>query len=426
MKILWYELKKAVSPVGETSPVVFWRKNYGIQVNANGLNIDGKSVSKNHNTFWLMYQSNTDVMRCIEEKVQTAMKKGFELQKKQANGKMKLVEDDDFMTALGDTDELKKLFIMSLDIFGDLFIRRRRNIRKQVIWYEVLDTREVSVVTDAYLKPIRYIYRRVSPGSTTVENYNAEDIEHFKSGHNFSNPLFWTSVLSTLIYDVLGDEEANKTNYYYYLNDAVPSAVYILRENLSLADQNKTIENIQDTLKGSHNAGKSMISGAVKDVKTIQTPGGNLDDIEKRRYATEKVCAGLGVPRSILGYIYDVNYSNGDVQLKKFIENTIQPLERILEKIFTKLSQDFMWYSFVINSEHIDQLDQLSRIARDNVNSGLWTRNEAREYLGWDAIADDLANELTISSNMQLLDNLLLWEPDTPALDENWNPVITI
>ncbi len=80
-----------------------------------------------------MYQSNTDVMRCIEEKVQTAMKKGFELQKKQANGKMKLVEDDDFMTALGDTDELKKLFIMSLDIFGDLFIRRRRNIRKQVI-----------------------------------------------------------------------------------------------------------------------------------------------------------------------------------------------------------------------------------------------------------------------------------------------------
>jgi phage portal protein BeeE len=117
--------------------------------------------------------------------------------------------------------------------------------------------------------------------------------------------------------------------------------MYILRENLTLSDQKKTIEDIQDTLKGSHNAGKSMITGAVKDVKTIGTPNSNLDDIEKRRYATEKICAGLGVPRSILGYIEGVNYSNGDVQLKKFIENTIQPLERVLEKIFTALSQDF-------------------------------------------------------------------------------------
>lgn len=112
-----------------------------------------------------------------------------------------------------------------------------------------------------------------------------------------------------------------------------------------------------------------MITGAVKDVKTIGTPNSNLDDIEKRKYATEKICSGLGVPRSILGYIEDVNYSNGDVQFKKFIENTIQPLERVLEKIFTRLSQDFMGYNFVINSEHIDQLEQLSRVARDNVNA---------------------------------------------------------
>jgi hypothetical protein len=167
------------------------------------VNIDGKAISKNYNTYWLMYLSNTDIMRCIEEKIQTAMKKGYELQKKQANGKMKTVEDVDFVTALGDVDELKKLMIMALDIFGDLFIRRRRNIRGKVIGYEVLDTREMSVVTDAYLKPLRYIYRRVSPGSVNVETYMVEDIEHFKSGHNFSNPVFGTTALSTLVYDAL-------------------------------------------------------------------------------------------------------------------------------------------------------------------------------------------------------------------------------
>lgn len=163
-----------------------------------------------------------------------------------------------------------------------------------------------------------------------------------------------------------------------------------------------------------------MITDALKDVKPLTQTSTSTTDIENRKYNTEKICSGLGVPRSILGYIEDVNYSNGDVQLKKFIENTIQPLERVLEKIFTKLSQDFSGYEFVINSEHIDQLDQLSRIARDNVNMGIWTRNEAREYLGWDKIDDTLADEITVPSSVQLLDNLLLGEPtiETPT-DKN-------
>jgi hypothetical protein len=113
-----------------------------------------------------------------------------------------------------------------------------------------------------------------------------------------------------------------------------------------------------------------------------------------------------------------VNHSNGDSQFKKFIENTIQPLESLLEKIFTKLSKDdFLGFEFVINSDHIDQLQQLSGIARDNVTAGIWTRNEAREYLGWDRVVDDLADEITVPSTVQLLDNLLLGEPTIPVPD---------
>jgi len=198
----------------------------------------------------------------------------------------------------------------------------------------------------------------------------------------------------------------------------------VLADGLGSTEKDDAIAGIQATLKGSHNKGKSMITDAVKDIKPISVPTSSADDIERRKYNTEKICAGLGVPRSVLGYIEDVNYSNGDVQLKKFIENTIQPLERVLEKIFTKLSQDFSGFEFVINSEHIDQLQQLSAIARDNVNAGLWTRNEAREYLGWDKLTDELADELTIPSSVQLLDNLLLGEPTEPTpLDKDGNPV---
>lgn len=371
-----------------------------------------------------MYKHNTDVYRCIEEKIQTSMRKGYELQRvNSTDGKRKTTTDEKFTQALGDIDEMKTKIILNLELFSDVFIRRVRNVRG-VLRYEVLDTREVTIITDSDLKPIRYTYRRKSPGTLRMESYLAEDVEHFKSGHNFDNPLFGFTPLSTLIYDALGDDEARKVQYYWYLNDAVPSSLFVLAEGLGSNEKEDAITGIQATLKGSHNKGKSMITDAVKDIKPISVPTSSADDIERRKYNTEKICAGLGVPRSVLGYIEDVNYSNGDIQLKKFIENTIQPLERVLEKIFTKLSQDFSGFQFVINSEHIDQLEQLSRVARENVNSGLWTRNEAREYLGWDKVLDELADELTVPSSMQLLDNLLLGEPTEPTpLDKDGNPV---
>lgn len=230
---------------------------------------------------------------------------------------------------------------MNLELFGDVFIRRKRNVRG-VLGYEVLDTREVTVITDSDLVPVKYSYRRKTPGTLKMESYPAEDIEHFKSGHNFDNPLFGFTPLSTLVYDALGDDEARKVQYYWYLNDAVPSSLFVLADGLGDTEKEDAIANIQSTLKGSHNKGKSMITDSVKDIKPISVPTSSADDIERRKYNTEKICAGLGVPRTILGYVEDVNHANGESQLKKFIENTVQPLERQLEKIFTKLSQDFL------------------------------------------------------------------------------------
>lgn len=365
-----------------------------------------------------MYKTNTDIYRCIEEKIQTTMKKGWELHRiNKTDGKHTIAYDENFTNALGNIDELKKLIVISLDVFADVFIRKRRNVRGQVIGYEVLDTREVSVITDADLTPVRYTYRRKTPRTVSMESFEPENIAHFKTGHNWDNPIFGYTVLSTLIFDALGDDEASKVNYYWYANDAVPSSLFVLKDTLCDEDKAQAIENIQDTLKGSHNAGKSMITDTVTDVKTIGTANRGTEDIEKRRYATEKICAGLGVPRSILGYVEGVNLSNSGDLFKKFIENTIQPLERMLEVIFTELSQDFAGYAFVINSDHIDQTEQKSKIARENVASGIWTRNEAREYMDYDKLENTLADEITVPSTTQLLDNLLLGEPtvDVPS-----------
>lgn len=337
-------------------------------VNSNGINLDGESISKNFNTFWGMYETNTDVFKCVEVKQKMVMKKGFTLMRKNTtDDKMKLSKDPDFIKALGDVDALKNDIIQALEICADVFIRRRRNLLKEVIGYEVLDTREVSVVTDPLLKPLRYTYRRKTVASVTVETYPAEDIDHWKIGSNWNNVLFGLSPLRTLIYEVFGDLEAGMVNYYWYKNDAVPSSLYVLKEGLTPEEQANAIKDVQDTLKGSHNAGKSMVTNAITDVKTFQKDEQGSLDIEKRRYNTEKICAGLGVPRAVLNYIEGVNLANMDGMIKLFIENTIEPYERLIEKIFTSLSQDFQGLYFVINSDHLDQMEQKSKLYRENV-----------------------------------------------------------
>lgn len=109
---------------------------------------------------------------------------------------------------------------------------------------------------------------------------------------------------------MLGDEEANQSNYAYFKNDGIPSAVYVLQPGLTTDQQAQVHNQIQQTLKGGHNKHKSITSSAVIDVKTINANHTDMSFKDQRSLATVKVCVALGVPRSILGYIDDVNYSN--------------------------------------------------------------------------------------------------------------------
>lgn len=79
-----------------------------------------------------------------------------------------------------------------------------------------------------------------------------------------------------------------------------------------------------------------------------------------------------------------MNHSNGQSQYEKFIENTIRPWEKQLNEIFTEVLRSIapgVQLRFCIVDEHIDDLKERSQLARDNVEKGIWTRNEAREYL---------------------------------------------
>jgi HK97 family phage portal protein len=398
--------QKKSAPTEEKS--VAYSLRYG---NYDGTILDGQKIARNNAQFYKMYRVNTDIRRAIKEKQETSMKSGYEIRRKLKDWQEEVVEAPEFEGAMDRSWGIYKLkndIVKMLDLFGYAFIRRVYNIRN-IKKYEVLDWRFVSVVTDSDLVPVRYIYKNPAQKGKT-ENYDAEDIITIKNDDDLDNPVFGISPLETIVIDVLGDEEANLSNYAYFQNDGIPSALYVLQAGLSADDQRKIYDQIQETLKGGHNKHKSLASSAITDVKPITNGHTDMSFENQRSTATVKVCVALGVPRSILGYIDDVNYSNGDVQYKKFIENTIRPLEETIEHVFTIFLQDFpdyVWWEFEINDEHIDDFQQRAKIAIDNVNAWLWTRNEARDYIGYEVLDDELADEITVPTNSRLLSDLV-------------------
>lgn len=145
---------------------------------------------------------------------------------------------------------------------------------------------------------------------------------------------------------------------------------------------------------------------------------------EQRKFTTERICAAMGVPRTILGYIEDVNHSNGESQYEKFIENTIRPWEVVIEEVFTKILQSFQEdIVFAINDEHIDDLEKRSKLAVQNVTNGLWTRNEARIYLGFESVPDEMMDVVFVPSTQTPIELAgQKPEPTSPTLGDGEDP----
>lgn len=99
------------------------------------------------------------------------------------------------------------------------------------------------------------------------------------------------------------------------------------------------------------------IGNGIKDIKQIGSSQEDMKFLEYRKFNSERVCAVMGVPKTILNYTEGVNYTNADNQYVKFIENTIRPLETKIEKILTLLIQNIAPdYRFEFIDDHINDL----------------------------------------------------------------------
>jgi len=129
------------------------------------------------------------------------------------------------------------------------------------------------------------------------------------------------------------------------------------------------------------------------DVKTL---GANMKDaqyVEQRKMNREETLAALpgSVPPSIVGLLEYANYSNMEVQSKKFWEDCEQPVLGIVaDKMSAKLAPLFderYWFNFDFTDIKVLQEDEerRARINRARLGSGQVTPNQLRKEAGQEA-----------------------------------------
>ena len=138
-----------------------------------------------------------------------------------------------------------------------------------------------------------------------------------------------------------------------------------------------------------------------------------MEFINQRHLTTEKVSACFGVPKAMLWYVEDVNYSNWQNQRTVFIEWTLRPLETDFEHILNRLLEMFrpdLFEKIRIKAdwEQVEATQERMEWLRKDVASWILTINEARIERWLEAMPDENANKLLVSRNAVLLEDITL------------------
>lgn len=170
------------------------------------------------------------------------------------------------------------------------------------------------------------------------------------------------------------------------------------------------IQDIQSQLRDARGDPRKVpVINPDTDAKWIEVGGTglNLDIIEGEKWYTQMVWGALGIPKSELGIIEDVNRSNGQEQAaviyKRVTKNVTKTITQALKRQVLKQFDAYrdLGEPFGVGFQHSDPVRELQeqQAVRDQWQEGLLTWAEARHKLG-----DEPPEDTVVSINGEDID----------------------
>lgn len=370
--------QRAVIPVGNRTGVE--RDLSGFKLSFSGL--------------FTSYRNQSDVYSCIREWRENVGLAGWKLKFKGDDEREVpeaiLKEIQNIFNFWGSWRKLKSRIVRDLGVTGNAFLYITRNIGGTVVLgFEVIDPRTMTIISDKLGNIIEYVQRI----GQAVQHYEPSEIIHLSLDSDPTHELWGLSPMEPIIWEARTDLQAMMSNYYFFENGGLPAAQYILDTGLSKEAQEKVVAFLREEIRGAKNNNKGFVLQGVKEVKNLNITQRDMEFLGGRRFTTEKICAAYGVPKFLLGYTEDANYSNGITMMAKFYESTIQPLEELIAEVFTEFLARIGLpdYEFVFNVQTFDEEAAIEERALRLYQNGAMTLRQLKKMTNREITKEDEA-----------------------------------
>ena len=373
---------------------------YGVYKNVGDVLGFGGRVS--FDVLYHVYNNVVDVKQSVRKLQNSVMKEGYHFVDKNDENKDANIQEVARAQEMLDTkrlsfSSLKDLWVRDLCIAGNAYWHYEASIGGEVMRVNPVDPRTIAIIADKHGDIKSYKQRLMGHDSVS---FAPDEIQHSVMDFSTYNSLLGLSPIEAIVWDAKTELEAQKTNFYFYENNAIPAHLLIVDDDLTDEQMRELKKNIDKRHKGAKNQFKSAIIPHVKDVKTIAPSQKDMKYIETRAFTTKKVVVAFGVDSFILGYTEKVQRGNADVIYKNFYEHTVRPYETYFEEVINnevlpKLGLNSI--KFKVKQSNYDNRVETADITRNDVVAGIMTINEARKQRGLDESDNELADELLFS-----------------------------
>lgn len=400
MQIFWINISKTK------------KKSYTASNSINLSQLFSNDVVFSKQTYYDLYQKNGDIRQCVRKIAWSTARNGIYLQ----DNNRQTIEDNIITDQVADLfkvptfEKFKIKFFMNYLCSWELYIKPLKNAFGDTIRFDVIDSRAVTkIISDGIIT----WYQVIENDWTKTKKYDANEIAYFKFEDDINNTLNWMWILTSILYDAVLDLEALKTNYSFYKNSARPDMMLLLDGNLTEEEQQNAVDMFNAQFKWSDNAHKTIVAWWITDVKTLSLTARDMETISQRKMTTDKICSAFGVPKSLLWYVDEVKYSNGQNSKEEFLEWTIKPMEADFDAILNKLLQlfkpeIFSKYWIKSDSEQLEETQEWLNGQRADVQNWIITINEARIERWLEPLKDENADKPIINRNQVLLEDIAL------------------
>ena len=351
-------------------------------------------------SLFAVYRMNSDTRNCVRKIWQNTGKSGFNLVSlKDPEKALNQTEEDEIHGILNSPESTHKTFgallqrgVRDVEVCGNAYWVILRNDAKKAVGIQPADPRTMAIVADANGVVKGYLQRVMG---AVVNNYEPNDIIHFKGEDDPTHEVFGLGKLEPIIWEARTDHAAMISNFKFFENNAVPSALYILDEKIPTEKLKAKFDEIKKHFGGAANYKKAGAIVGVKDIKMLNISQKDMDFLAGRKFTTDKICASFGVPKFLLGYTDAVNNNNGTEQMKDFFENTIVPIESSFQDNITMqfLVREGYDVAFLFNQHRLATAEELEARAEKLYKSGMITLRQAKKIMGQPISAEDEAQE---------------------------------